>query len=76
MSDQFENVAIVKKANVYFDGKATSRTVLFADGTRKTLGFIMPGETVKWTCSCRVNKTGRPSRLGNPLKLPPIHPLS
>jgi purine/pyrimidine-nucleoside phosphorylase len=44
MSDSFENVTIVKKANVYFDGKVTSRTVLFADGTRKTLGFMMPGE--------------------------------
>ena len=44
MSDQFENVTVVKKANVYFDGKVTSRTVLFADGTRKTLGFMMPGE--------------------------------
>ena len=27
-----------------FDGKVTSRTVYLADGTRKTLGFIMPGE--------------------------------
>ena len=44
MSDNFENVTIVKKANVYFDGKVTSRTVLFADGTRKTLGLMMPGE--------------------------------
>jgi purine/pyrimidine-nucleoside phosphorylase len=44
MSDKFENVTIIKKANVYFDGKVTSRTVLFADGTRKTLGFMMPGE--------------------------------
>lgn len=44
MSDRFENVAIIKKANVYFDGKVTSRTVLFADGSRKTLGIMMPGE--------------------------------
>jgi uncharacterized protein YaiE (UPF0345 family) len=44
MPDNFENVTIVKKANVYFDGKVTSRTVLFSDGTRKTLGFMMPGE--------------------------------
>jgi uncharacterized protein YaiE (UPF0345 family) len=44
MSDKFENVTITKKANVYFDGKVTSRTVLFADGTHKTLGFMMPGE--------------------------------
>ena len=43
-ADQFENVTVVKKANVYFDGKVTSRTVLFADGTRKTLGFMLPGD--------------------------------
>jgi purine/pyrimidine-nucleoside phosphorylase len=42
--DRFENVTVVKKANVYFDGKVTSRNVLFADGTRKTLGFMQPGE--------------------------------
>lgn len=40
---QLSNVSIVKKANVYFDGKVTSRTVLFADGTRKTLGIMLPG---------------------------------
>lgn len=41
---QFENVTLVKAANIYFDGKVTSRTVLFADGTRKTLGIMMPGD--------------------------------
>ncbi len=44
MSDKFENVTILKKANIYFDGKVTSRNVLFADGTRKTLGFMLPGD--------------------------------
>jgi len=42
--DRFENVTVIKKANVYFDGKVTSRNVLFADGTRKTLGFMLPGD--------------------------------
>jgi uncharacterized protein YaiE (UPF0345 family) len=42
--DQFDNVSIVKKANVYFDGKVTSRTVLFSDGTKKTLGIMLPGD--------------------------------
>lgn len=42
--DQFNQVSVVKKANVYFDGKVTSRVVLFEDGTKKTLGIIMPGE--------------------------------
>ena len=41
---QFNNVDIVKKANVYFEGKVTSRTVLFEDGTKKTLGIMLPGE--------------------------------
>ncbi len=44
MSDRFENVTILKKANVYFDGKVTSRSVFFPDGTRKTLGFMLPGD--------------------------------
>ncbi|MFB9324820.1 pyrimidine/purine nucleoside phosphorylase [Paenibacillus aurantiacus] len=41
---QFENVTAVKKANIYFDGKVTSRTVVFPDGTKKTLGIMLPGE--------------------------------
>lgn len=39
---QFDNVSVVKRANVYFDGKCVSHTVLFPDGTRKTLGVILP----------------------------------
>ncbi len=41
---QFENVTVVKKANIYFEGKVTSRVVLFPDGERKTLGIMLPGE--------------------------------
>jgi len=41
---EFANVTIVKKANVYFDGKVTSRSILFEDGTKKTLGIMLPGE--------------------------------
>jgi purine/pyrimidine-nucleoside phosphorylase len=41
---EFSNVTIVKAANVYFDGNVTSRTVKFADGTRKSLGIMLPGE--------------------------------
>jgi uncharacterized protein YaiE (UPF0345 family) len=40
---QFDQVSVIKRANVYFDGKCVSHTVLFADGTRKTLGVILPG---------------------------------
>lgn len=41
---EFKNVTVVKKANVYFDGKVTSRTVVFPDGSKKTLGIMQPGE--------------------------------
>lgn len=41
---QFENVTVVKKANIYFGGKVTSRTIIFTDGTKKTLGIMLPGE--------------------------------
>ncbi len=41
---EFKNVTVIKQANVYFDGKVTSRAVIFADGTRKTLGIMMPGD--------------------------------
>jgi uncharacterized protein YaiE (UPF0345 family) len=40
---EFKNVTVVKKANVYFNGGVTSRTVLFTDGTKKTLGIMQPG---------------------------------
>ena len=41
---KFEAVKVVKAANIYFDGKVTSRTVEFADGSIKTLGIMLPGE--------------------------------
>ena len=39
---QYDNVSVVKKANVYFDGKCVSHTVILADGTKKTVGVILP----------------------------------
>lgn len=41
---QFDNVSVIKKSNVYFDGRCVSHTVLFADGTRKTVGVIFPSQ--------------------------------
>ena len=52
---QFDGVSVVKKANVYFDGKCVSRTVLFPDGSRKTLGIIFP--------SLLTFSTGAPERM-------------
>jgi purine/pyrimidine-nucleoside phosphorylase len=41
---EFKNVTVVKKANIYFNGNVTSRTVLFPDGSKKTLGIMLAGE--------------------------------
>ncbi len=41
---QFDNVSVVKKANVYFDGKCISHTVISADGSRKSIGVILPSQ--------------------------------
>jgi hypothetical protein len=40
---QFSNVTAVAKANVYFDGKVVSHSILFADCSKKTLGLIYSG---------------------------------
>jgi hypothetical protein len=39
---QFDNVSVIKKANVYFDGKCVSHTVILAGGVRKSVGVILP----------------------------------
>jgi len=41
---EFKNVTVVKEANIYFDGKVTSRSILFPDGSKKTLGVMLPGD--------------------------------
>jgi uncharacterized protein YaiE (UPF0345 family) len=42
-TQEFGNATIIKKANQYFDGQVTSRTIIDSDGTTKTLGIMMPG---------------------------------
>lgn len=45
MSDEtFEDVTVTKRANVYYDGGVTSRTLVDDDGIRRTLGIMHPGE--------------------------------
>ena len=39
----FKNVEVKKRANVYHDGKVTSRTVVTPEGEMKTLGVMLPG---------------------------------
>ncbi len=66
LASEFDKVSVVKKANVYFDGKCVSHTVQFPDGTKKTVGVILPAaltfntgvpeimETVAGSCRYRI----------------------
>jgi purine/pyrimidine-nucleoside phosphorylase len=42
--NEFRGVTALTKANVYFEGKVVSHTLLFPDGSKKTLGLIYPGQ--------------------------------
>ena len=65
---QFDNVTVLKQANVYFDGKCVSHSLTLADGSKKSVGVILPStltfntgapeimETVAG--SCRVKMAG------------------
>lgn len=44
MPESFENATVTTKANVYFDGKVISHSLRLADGRKKSLGIIFPGE--------------------------------
>jgi len=48
---QFDNVSVKKKANIYFDGKCVSHTILLPNGTRSTIGVIFPSSLTFNTAS-------------------------
>jgi len=54
---QFENVSVVSKANVYFDGKCVSHSIQLADGSRKSLGVILPAVLSFKTGSAEIMET-------------------
>jgi len=71
---QYDNVSVFKKANVYFDGKCISHTVQLDDGTRKSVGVILPatltfntGMPEVMECvsgSCRMRLKGTDGQMG------------
>jgi purine/pyrimidine-nucleoside phosphorylase len=44
IATEFQGVTVATKANVYFGGQVASHSVLFPDGSKKTLGLIHPGK--------------------------------
>ena len=54
---QFDQSSVVKKANVYFEGKCVSHTVILADGTRKSVGVILPATLTFNTGAAEIMET-------------------
>jgi uncharacterized protein YaiE (UPF0345 family) len=54
---QFDQVSVNKQANVYFDGKCVSHTVQFADGSKKSVGVILPSTLTFNTGSPEIMET-------------------
>jgi uncharacterized protein YaiE (UPF0345 family) len=68
MPKRFDDVSVICKANIFFEGKVISHTILFSDGEKKTIGLIFPGtfkfntdapERMEITAgNCRVRQAG------------------
>lgn len=80
----FTGVTVPLKANVYFDGKVVSHTLLLEDGAKKTVGLIYPGtftfntgdpelmEILAGTCDVKLagEKEWRPYTEGTAFRVP------
>jgi len=68
VTERFDGVALTTKASVYFDGKCVSHSFVLADGTRKSVGVVLPAALTFGTAapeimecvagSCRVRMKG------------------
>ena len=83
-TDTLDGVAVTTRANVYFDGKCVSHSVTFPDGTKKSVGVILPAtltfntgapeimECVAGSCEYRLAGTDTwvPSAAGQKFSVP------
>ena len=45
-TEKIDNISVATKASVYFDGKCVSHGITFADGTKKSVGVILPATLI------------------------------
>lgn len=68
VTEKFDGVTLTARANVYFDGKCVSHAFVLADGTRKSVGVVLPARLTFGTAApeimecvaggCRVRMQG------------------
>ncbi len=73
ITEKFEGVALSTRANVYFDGKCVSHGFVLADGTKKSVGVVLPASLTFGTAaaeimecvggSCRVRLKGEDGQM-------------
>jgi len=51
---EIKNITIKKEANIYYDGKVTSRTITLEDGSTQSLGIMLPGEYTFGTAEAEI----------------------
>ncbi len=56
---EFNNVSIIIEANVSYDGRCSSHSVLFEDGSKKMLGIILPNDTEVSSYKFKTNTSER-----------------
>ena len=73
---KFNEVSVNAKANIYFDGKVVSHSVVLSDGAQKTLGLIYPGsyhfntelaekmEIIAGTCNVKLDGSEKSNSYG------------
>ena len=42
ITQQISNISVTTQANVYFDGKCVSHSITYLDGTKKSVGVVLP----------------------------------
>lgn len=41
-TEKIDNISVITRANVYFDGKCVSHGITLGDGSKKSVGVILP----------------------------------
>jgi len=54
ITDQLDGVSVTTKASVYFDGKCVSHALALADGTKKSVGVVLPAELTFATAAAEI----------------------
>ena len=53
-TQKIDGASIATQANVYFDGKCVSHSLTFADGTRKSVGVVLPSQLTFKTAAAEI----------------------